>query len=185
MLVGERRIQTLPLNDLRSEVCYFGPATLSQRFASYAYRRLNIQAPHLVSIIRSLAPKLIHAHFGFDGVEAWSIAKTLKIPLVVTLHGSDVTTSMQWFSSGSGGRRWKKYPIKLTQLCGERDVHFLAVSENTKNAALMIGVPEERLFVSHIGINLSKYPIPQVAPSARQPTVLFVGRLVERRGAAF
>src|SRR5208283_3216521 len=49
-------------------------------------------APGLYTRLSKLQPVLVHAHFGPDSIFALSIAKYLKIPLVVTFHGFDVTT---------------------------------------------------------------------------------------------
>jgi hypothetical protein len=41
--------------------------------------------------LRALRPLLVHAHFGRGGALALPIARTLRVPLVVTFHGGDAT----------------------------------------------------------------------------------------------
>src|SRR5271165_4379222 len=50
-------------------------------------------APRFNKKLRSLEPALIHAHFAVDGCMALRIQKKLRAPLIVTLHGYDVTSS--------------------------------------------------------------------------------------------
>lgn len=41
--------------------------------------------------IQGVSPRLIHAHFAQDGAIALPLAKALNLPLVVTVHGYDIT----------------------------------------------------------------------------------------------
>ena len=185
VMVGERQIDALPLSGLRVLARHGGPPTLPQRLAGLAWRRLDRAAPATVRLIRRVRPRLIHAHFGFDGVEAWPIARRLGVPLLVTLHGADITTRMDWFRSGKAGRRWTRYPDRLARLARERRVRFVAVSENIRRAALEAGLPVDRVHVRRIGVDTARFtpggdPVPQ-----RARRILFLGRLVEKKGCAY
>src|SRR5689334_13513786 len=48
-------------------------------------------APRFYRQLRDKRPALIHAHFGPDGAVALPLASELGVPLIVTLHGYDVT----------------------------------------------------------------------------------------------
>src|ERR1700730_9010937 len=50
-------------------------------------------APDFVKKLGALHPVLLHAHYGPNGLRALQIARNLKIPLIVTFHGSDVTVT--------------------------------------------------------------------------------------------
>jgi len=126
---------------------------------------------------------LIHAHFGFDGVEAWPIARKLNIPLLVTLHGADITTHMDWFAHGKGGWRWKRYPTRLLAMAKDPRVSFVAVSGHIRDAAIGVGLPADRIHVRHIGVDPARFAATPPTPGQRAPMVLFVGRLVEKKGA--
>jgi len=184
-LVGERAIDKLPLDGLEIRSVHRGPATFFQKIRSVLNRKANIASPGLMGIIRTLRPALIHAHFGFDGVEAWPIARRLGIPLLITLHGSDITTHMKWFAEGKTGRRWKNYPGKLSRLARHKQIWFVAVSGHIRDAAIAAGLPPERVVVRHIGLNPTRFTPSAPTPGQRAPIILFLGRLVEKKGARY
>jgi len=185
VLVGERRIVALDLGTMDVAAQYQGPVTASQRLRGVMGRQLGIKSPALTALLRRQNPRLIHAHFGFDGVEAWPMAKAIGVPLLVTLHGADITISQKWYAEGRAGRRWKAYPRRLAQLAAEPRVSFVAVSENIRRAAVKAGLPPARIFVRRIGIDPQSF-IPAGLPvSEREPNILFLGRLVEKKGAAY
>jgi glycosyltransferase involved in cell wall biosynthesis len=185
VLVGERRIDALALPGIDVAAQYHGNATGLQRALGLTLRRIGRAAPALTALIRRQNPCLIHAHFGFDGVEAWPVAKALGLPLLVTLHGSDITTGMPWFAAGRAGRRWQAYPRRLASLAAEPRVSFVAVSENIRRAALAAGLPAARIFVRRIGIDPQRFLPAGLPICERGPNILFLGRLVEKKGAAY
>jgi glycosyltransferase involved in cell wall biosynthesis len=185
VLVGERQIDGLPLEGLAVATQHRGAPRFLQRLEGLAWRKLNRASPGLIALVRRQRPNLIHAHFGFDGVEAWPIAQRLGVPLLVTLHGSDITTRMQWFSEGRAGRRWKAYPGRLGRLATQPSVSFVAISENIRQAAITAGLPPGRIFVHPIGIDTQLFVRNGLPVGKRPPTILFLGRLVEKKGAAY
>jgi glycosyltransferase involved in cell wall biosynthesis len=185
VLVGEREVKALPIDGLSVRTGFSGPATFGQRAAGLISRRLGLAPPRMVAVMRQVAPSLIHAHFGFDGVEAWPVARKLGLPLLVTLHGSDITTRMDWFAQGRAGRRWQGYPARLAVLAREERVTFIAISENIRQAAIAAGLPDHRIVVRPIGIDPSRF-VPGSTPVAqRRPMILFLGRLVEKKGCIY
>ncbi|MCH4089799.1 GumK N-terminal domain-containing glycosyltransferase [Acetobacter sp.] len=181
VLIGEREVDKLPLEGLRVQSVYKGAATFLQKACGAIARRLDLPPPGIMRIARRVNPSLIHAHFGFDGVEAWPIARRLGVPLVVTLHGSDIHTNMDWFASGSGGRRWKDYPRRLARLAKYPQVSFIAVSGPIRESAIRNGIPANRISICHIGVNIERFQ-PSAPPiGERGPVILFVGRLVEKK----
>jgi glycosyltransferase involved in cell wall biosynthesis len=185
ILVGEREIDGLPLEGLAVAAQHSGRPKFLQRLAGVFWRSLDRASPGLVKLVQHRQVRLIHAHFGFDGVEAWPIARRLGLPLLVTLHGSDITTRMQWFSEGRAGRRWRSYPHRLARLAMQKNVNFVAVSENIREAAIVAGLPEARIFVHPIGINTQNFTRNGLPVAQRRPIILFLGRLVEKKGAGY
>lgn len=185
VLVGERLIERLPLEGLPARAHHRGPPSLPQRVAGAMWRALDRPPPRSARILRTLRPDLVHAHFGFDGVEAWPHAKALGVPLLVTLHGSDITTSMDWFARGHGGRRWTSYPKRLAKLTEQRQVSFVAVSRNIHDAAIAAGLPPDRIFIRPIGIDTTRFTPTGRPLGERPPVVLFLGRLVEKKGCDY
>jgi glycosyltransferase involved in cell wall biosynthesis len=183
VLVGERCIDALDLTGVAFAAPYQGPAKLAQRLGGFFWRKMGYASPALIALMRRQNPRLIHAHFGFDGVEAWPIAKSLGVPLLVTLHGADITTQMEWFAKGRAGRRWRAYPRRLAKLGAEPRVRFVAVSENIRRAAIAAGLPPARIYVRPIGIDPTQFVPAGMPVSSRAPVILFLGRLVEKKGA--
>lgn len=124
-------------------------------------------------------PVLVHAHFAVDAVFAIPLARALKVPLVVTLHGFDVTTALRtWLFSG-------KPALILAAIMRKRVIRvasrFYAVSSMIRNAAIRKSFPAERTHVAYLGIDTIKL-VP--APLADDGLIVHVGRLVEKKGSA-
>ncbi|MCE2566124.1 glycosyltransferase [Komagataeibacter sp. FNDCF1] len=185
VLIGERTIGQLPLDGMMVRALHDGPPTLFQRLVGMGSRYLERPVPGMLRLARSVAPALVHAHFGFDGVEAWPVARALGVPLLVTLHGSDITTHMHWFASGGGGRRWRAYPRRLERLAAEPQVGFIAVSHSIREAAIRAGLPPQRIHVCPIGIDVQRFRHTGRPVAARDPVILFAGRLVEKKGCRY
>jgi glycosyltransferase involved in cell wall biosynthesis len=79
----------------------------------------------------------------------------------------------------------RDYPERLREMAADPSVHFIAVSQAIRRAALAQGVSDERMSIRHIGIPTQNFPVEGPPPSQRRPDVLFVGRLVEKKGARF
>lgn len=134
---------------------------------------------HAHSQVRTKQAKLLHAHFAIDGVTALPLLSYLKIPLVVTLHGYDVTVSDAAFRKTIGGCL---YLARRSQLWSKASV-FLCVSEFVRRKALEVGFPEAKLKVHYIGIDQRLFE--GTSDQTRRRSVLFVGRLVEKKGCSY
>lgn len=135
------------------------------------------RANKLMRAISEQDPQLIHAHFAVDGCAVLPIAKRMKVPLIVTLHGYDV-------SCNEGAlKRWpttRAYLRRRKEL-GQFAAVFVCVSERIRQRAISLGFPEEKLWVHHIGTEL-RDPEDQEEAHRPEKIVLFVGRLVEKKG---
>lgn len=127
---------------------------------------------------------LIHAHFAVDGLRVYPLAKKMNVPLIITLHGYDINVYQAWWHNGCGGRSMASYPEKLVAMAKEDNVYFLAVSEAIKNRAIEYGIPEEKITVSYIGTDCDQFKPSHIAMSERKQ-VLFIGRLVEKKGCQY
>jgi colanic acid/amylovoran biosynthesis glycosyltransferase len=147
--------------------------------------------------LRRHQPQLIHAHFGLDGTFALPLARALDIPLVVTFHGYDATLAglpenaqarsllalTRQFIQQRGTFYREQYLRRRSQLFAEADC-IIAVSEFIADRLRQAGCPESKLRVHYIGIDRSQF-VPRSPENLSQPqTILFVGRLVEKKGAA-
>jgi glycosyltransferase involved in cell wall biosynthesis len=126
-----------------------------------------------------LQPVLVHAHFGPDGVLAMPLARRLRVPLVVTFHGYDATTRDDYARRSFA--RHRLYLLRREALKRSAAL-FVAVSHFIRSRLLAQGFPRERVVVHYIGVDLDRFHGDPAA--CRESVVLFVGRLVEGKGAA-
>lgn len=136
-------------------------------------------APDFVKRLGALSPQLLHAHHGPNGLWALPVASSLKIPLIVTFHGSDVAlTDLRYQKATLGFRHYLANKGKLRK----SGALFLAVSKFIRQKLVEQGFPEERALVHYTGVDTKKF---QPASKERDPVILFVGRLEESKGVGF
>ncbi|MGA9564796.1 MAG: glycosyltransferase [Candidatus Korobacteraceae bacterium] len=177
VLAGLRRSETVLQHSLPEILLRPGSGILDKlvvRAARYVplagsfYRRL-----------RAVSPSIIHAHFAIDGVLALPVANALDLPLVVSLHGYDVTPPDAHFRQSAAGRYYLAHREELFA----RASAFICVSQSIRETALRRGFPEEKLHVHYTGVNCEFFDPGTVK---RDPKlILFVGRLVETKGCEF
>ena len=118
-------------------------------------------------------PKVLHAHFGRGGTLALPIAQRLDIPLYVTYHGGDATKFTH--------ERKRLLPtIYQRRLAAMQDYAngFLCVSDFVARRLAAQGFPKHKLITHYIGIDLAHMQ----APTSRDGRLLFIGRLVGKKG---
>jgi len=135
-------------------------------------------APRFHDQIRELGATLIHAHFAEDGVMAMHLAKRLQLPLVVTLHGGFETFNDAAHRKTANGLLYLSRRAEMWKLASV----FLCVSEFIRETALRKGYPPEKLRLHHIGIDTSLFTPRDEATDKN--LILFVGRLVEKKGCS-
>jgi glycosyltransferase involved in cell wall biosynthesis len=136
-------------------------------------------APRLTKRLAPLNPVVLHAHYGPNGLRALPLTRNLGIPLIVTFHGSDATiTDLRYHKSKYGHREYLARKSELQ----EGAALFLAVSNFIRRKLLEQSYPEEKIQVHYTGIDTKKF-IP--AGIDREPIILFVGRLTERKGPEY
>ncbi|KQW06670.1 hypothetical protein ASC66_09455 [Leifsonia sp. Root4] len=170
-LVGAKRVQS-PL--LRAEDTVIYGAGRAERAWRKMFR-LTRRSARLNRAIREVDASLIHAHFGPDAVTITPTARRLRLPLIVTVHGYDVTTS--GLLTGFNGWRYRR---RLAQAFRYAST-IIAVSEFIRDAVIHnLGADPAKVVVHHIGIPVSA---PDARPRAEPEwDVVFVGRLVEKKG---
>ena len=175
----------LSLDGINSRTLMDGRPNLIRRIFAKARQTAGLAPPSVMRKFAAEAANLIHAHFGHDGILALPYARNLDVPLVVTLHGHDVNIRPEWYRSSEHGFWQKRYPDQFAAMVRQRNVHFVAVSNVLRKAAIDYGVPEDRVVVCYTGIDVQQFQ-PGPKPMAERPRrILFVGRLVEMKGCAY
>ena len=131
--------------------------------------------------IAETQPVVLHAHFGSSALPASRIAKALRVPLIVTYHGMDITVAAT--TRAEVERRHRAFAA------ADR---VIAVSGFIAEVLRKAGCPPEKITVHFIGVDTARFtpwaghgaaPDARTAAEARSATeVLFVGRLVEKKG---
>ncbi len=176
--VGTRRAEGLSTPPERTIVLNDRPVT--GRLAELCYKATGF-SPRLDREVRALQPKLIHAHFGSNGVMALPLARRLRLPLVVTFHGYDATTHDEHLLA-SGSLRNRRLVTRRPQLIASGAL-FIAVSEHIRQQLLKKGFAPDQVVTHYNGIDTQAFsPAPQ---SQQEGLVLFIGRLVEKKGGEY
>jgi glycosyltransferase involved in cell wall biosynthesis len=135
----------------------------------------------LAEKIRELGVSLVHAHFGPDAVQAWPSVKAAGVPLLVTLHGYDITIRRRWWEQGHAGWFMRLYPSRLLRMARHPMVRFVAVSEAIRQCAIDYGIPQEKVSVVYTGVDTTRFKPGGVPLMQRGMRILFVGRMVEKK----
>jgi colanic acid/amylovoran biosynthesis glycosyltransferase len=135
----------------------------------------------VIELIRRIKPSIVHAHFGPDGVQISQICKQLGIPFVVTLHGYDATTTTKKLLF-SRNIYLLNYFLKRKFLAKDA-ARTLPVSKYIEKMATKNGFANANMTVHYLGGKMIKRA-PLLTPSCRKG-ILFVGRLVEKKGLNF
>ncbi|HEX3863571.1 MAG TPA: glycosyltransferase [Stellaceae bacterium] len=162
---------------LTAEPLQIGRPGIPGFFDQALFRHFGIIAPQ--PDLQAMRPRLIHAHFGRGGALALPLARALGVPLVVTFHGADATKETHY------RRRLipRVYARRLAALQREAAL-FVCVSEFVRDCLLARGFPAAKLAVIHQGVEIGA----ATAAGKRlldTPYILFVGRFVEKKGAAY
>ncbi|CAN5646118.1 glycosyltransferase [soil metagenome] len=176
--VGSRRVEGLPLPEDRTILVNRGG--FLGKLSEMAFR-FRGPSSKMVRRVQGLNPALIHAHFGPDSVKALSLSRALRIPLVVTFHGYDATVRDEYARHSFHSHR---VYLRHRELLQREANQFIAVSKFIKNSLIEFQrIPSEKIVVHYIGVDTKVFqPHPEVL---REPTVLFVGRLVEKKGCEY
>jgi glycosyltransferase involved in cell wall biosynthesis len=129
--------------------------------------------------VRSVSPELIHAHFGRDASHILPLVRASHLPFFVTFHGWDATADSQTIGETPSGRRYLRRRAEI----GKTATRIIAVSKFIANCLEERGFPKDKTLVHYIGVNTDEFaPDPTVE---REDVVLFVARLVEKKGCEF
>ena len=129
---------------------------------------------HTVWLIRRLKPNIVHAHWIIPQGLVLSMARlcTAKVPFVLTSHGADLFTLKSGMMS-----QLKAWILKQA-------LFITVVSEPMRQQALRLGAAADRTAVMPMGVGFERFtPSDDVIRNPHE--ILFVGRLVEKKGLAY
>ena len=186
ILVGHKYLRrSLDYSMLQSALLIPEGTSLLTRLSYMICRyRAKISSAALKTLV-GLNADLIHAHFGTSAVEIWPYAKALNLPMLVTLHGFDISIRREWWEAGKRGRRKRNYPKRLLEMAQDPKVHFLAVSQAIKARAIEFGIPAEKISISYIGVDAENFTPGPIPLLERKNRIIYVGRLVEKKGSPY
>ncbi len=173
VLAGRRRVEGTPIGDFES---FTFPSSAVGWLREFNFLLTGIDS-ELASFIRHHRIELIHAHFGPGGTEIISTAARLGIPLVVTFHGWDVKLGAEASARMSPYERL--YRRRLPWLF--RDAKkIICVSGSWRDRVLSLGCPPEKAHTNYLGVDSNFFD--GVRETLRPASILYVGRLVRRKG---
>jgi glycosyltransferase involved in cell wall biosynthesis len=186
VLVGTEKLAAgLPLDGIEVRILKSCAPNVLGRVQRKVLRQLGMAAPGSVEQLRREGASLVQVHFATEALEYWPVIRHLELPVVVTLHGFDINTYKEWWENEGATASERRYPARLLALARQDQVHFVAVSEAIKQRAIEFGIPADRITVHYIGIDLTQFQQSGRPIAQRGPRILYVGRLVEKKGGEF
>jgi glycosyltransferase involved in cell wall biosynthesis len=126
---------------------------------------------------------LVHAHFGPDAAllaPALSRGRLRGVPMVTTFHGFDATVTDDGLRALG---RVARHFVDTRSRLFDRTNTIVAVSEFVRTRLVAAGADPHKVTVHYIGIDTGFFWTPERS-APPPPSVLFLGRLHEKKGAA-
>ncbi len=138
--------------------------------------------PDVLMWAKAIRPRLVHAHFGPDGVVAIPLARQLGVPLIVSFHGTDATMKVAyvWRHSYITHRLYWLKRKRLSRVASRIIVQSNFLRDRVITAH---GMPEDKIVCIRHGVDLTQFTPRQ--DEAERGHVLYVGRLIELKGLNF
>jgi glycosyltransferase involved in cell wall biosynthesis len=106
------------------------------------------------------------------GPRAYYLARQLSAPILSFFHGDDANIHLYGEEYGSAYARLRDEPAAF----------FLGVSQNLVRRLIAFGMPPERTFLHHLGIDLSRYPSPPEPDRIRPLKIVMIGLSRPQKG---
>jgi glycosyltransferase involved in cell wall biosynthesis len=172
---GAHRVEGLELPAERVVTADSGG--LTGAVAEFMFRRFRV-AGRFADQLSQFQPVVLHAHFGLSGPSALTLARALKIPLVITYHGRDATITDAEARKSWRGREYLRGRARVMK----HVAIVIAVSDFIRARLIAKGYPEHKIVTHRNGIDLAYF---RRGEQRRESLVLFVGRFVEKKGCEY
>ncbi|MDZ7400712.1 MAG: glycosyltransferase [Candidatus Woesearchaeota archaeon] len=148
--------------------------TKINEFIQKASRRLLKQCiSYWVKSSKKEGVNILHSHFGNIGVENMSLAKKLNVPHVVSFYGADFGKVI--YHNSKFLNQYKKLFESVSGVFVE--------GLYSKKTVINLGCQEEKVYVSHLGVNLASINAIQRCWNGLDPfKILIVGTFTKKKG---
>ena len=134
--------------------------------------------PIYAQAMRERGVCLLHAHFGDEGFRLLTVRAILKIPMVVTFYGYDVSELPRWGPLW----RWRLW-LKLLFLMANR---ILAEGPYMRQSLIRLGCPPHKVEVQHLGVDIEKLPFAvRQFPTDGPIRILIAASFREKKGIQY
>jgi len=145
--------------------------------AAYAATRIS---PAFFRRFRAKRFDVVHAHFATGAVYALPYVQRFNLPFLVTFHGYDVP--LLWNQRRFHPHFWPFLFHRKRVL--HRMTLGLCASNDLKELLLSYGVPEEKLRIHRLGIDLERFQ-PKTKSNGTPLRVCIIGRFAEQKGIEY
>jgi len=115
---------------------------------------------------------VIHAHFGFTAYKLMLLKLFMRIPMVTTFGGTDLTVHAARPKTGA-----------LYRVLFDVVEQLVAVSEDLRQSALQLGCPPEKIITIHRGVDTGTFQFVDRGSRGEQALeILMVSRLSKKKG---
>jgi glycosyltransferase involved in cell wall biosynthesis len=115
---------------------------------------------------------VIHAHFGFTAYKLILLKLFMRIPMVATFGGTDLTVHAARPRTGA-----------LYRVLFDVVEQLVAVSEDLRQSAIQLGCPPEKIVTIHRGVDTGSFQFVDRGSRGDEPTeILMVSRLSRKKG---
>ena len=126
----------------------------------------RVRTTALTTVAAAYRAQVVHVHFGYVAGDVVPFVRARKMPLVLSLHGHDVTALV------------RTQPHHYDEIA-DVAAAVIVPSAFLRNVVLALGFEPSRVHVIPSGVDTSWFT-PTAVPT--RPLVAFVGRLVEKKG---